>query len=103
MGEGNVDVVAAIVRLCEVGFSGFLIDDHSPQLVDDTSKPLRARRTPPAAITGLSMPWASQHERRLRLPFRSGIFLYSLVVSLCSSQSAKTKHRYNSKYHAAAG
>ena len=35
-GEGNVDVVAAIKTLHEVGFSGFIIDDHVPEMIDDS-------------------------------------------------------------------
>jgi mannonate dehydratase len=36
LGEGNVDVVTAMRALKEVGFSGFIIDDHVPRMVDDT-------------------------------------------------------------------
>jgi mannonate dehydratase len=36
LGEGNVDVVAAMRALKEVGFAGFIIDDHVPRLIDDT-------------------------------------------------------------------
>ena len=36
-GEGNVDVVAAIRTLHEVGFTGFIIDDHVPEMLDDSS------------------------------------------------------------------
>ncbi len=43
LGEGNVDVVAAMRALHEVGFGGFIIDDHVPQLVDDTSWGHRGR------------------------------------------------------------
>jgi mannonate dehydratase len=35
-GEGNVDVVAAIRTLKEVGFTGFIIDDHVPVMLDDS-------------------------------------------------------------------
>ena len=35
-GEGNVDVVAAIKTLREVGFDGFIIDDHVPEMLDDS-------------------------------------------------------------------
>lgn len=35
-GEGNVDVVEAIRTLKEVGFTGFIIDDHVPQMLDDS-------------------------------------------------------------------
>jgi mannonate dehydratase len=43
LGEGNVDVVAAMRALKEVGFNGFIIDDHVPHLVDDTSWGHRGR------------------------------------------------------------
>ena len=36
LGEGNVDVVAAIRALKQSGFTGFIIDDHVPRLIDDT-------------------------------------------------------------------
>ena len=35
-GEGNMNVVAAIKTLKEVGFSGFIIDDHVPEMIDDS-------------------------------------------------------------------
>ncbi len=35
-GEGNVDVVAAVQTLYEAGFTGFLIDDHVPAMLDDS-------------------------------------------------------------------
>ena len=35
-GEGNVDVVAAVRTLHEVGFDGFIIDDHVPEMRDDS-------------------------------------------------------------------
>jgi mannonate dehydratase len=34
--EGNCDVYAAVRTLKEVGFRGFIIDDHVPHLVNDT-------------------------------------------------------------------
>jgi mannonate dehydratase len=43
LGEGNVDVVAAMRALKEVGFTGFIIDDHVPHLVDDTDWGHRGR------------------------------------------------------------
>jgi mannonate dehydratase len=43
LGEGNVDVVAAMRALHEVGFDGFIIDDHVPQIVDDTAWGHRGR------------------------------------------------------------
>lgn len=41
--EGNVDVVAAMRTLKEVNFTGFIIDDHVPHLVDDTEWAHRGR------------------------------------------------------------
>lgn len=43
LGEGNVDVVAAMRTLKEVKFTGFIIDDHVPMMVDDTSWGHRGR------------------------------------------------------------
>lgn len=43
LGEGNVDVVAAMRTLKEVRFTGFIIDDHVPMLVDDSSWGHRGR------------------------------------------------------------
>ncbi len=53
LGEGNVDVVAAMRALKEVGFSGFLIDDHVPQLIDDTGWGHRGRAHATGYIMGL--------------------------------------------------
>jgi len=36
LGEGNVNVVEAMKTLHEVGFDGFIIDDHVPHIVDDS-------------------------------------------------------------------
>ncbi len=33
--EGNLDVPAVVTRLVDVGFTGFIIDDHVPAMVDD--------------------------------------------------------------------
>ena len=43
LGEGNVDVVAAMRALKEAGFTGFIIDDHVPHIVDDTEWGHRGR------------------------------------------------------------
>ena len=43
LGEGNVDVVAAIRTLKEVGFTGFIIDDHVPHMLDDSAWNHRGR------------------------------------------------------------
>jgi mannonate dehydratase len=43
LGEGNVDVIAAMRALKEIGFTGFLLDDHVPHIVDDTDWGHRAR------------------------------------------------------------
>ncbi|MEP7191052.1 MAG: mannonate dehydratase [Roseiflexaceae bacterium] len=53
LGEGNVDVVAAMRALKEVGFSGFLIDDHVPQLIDDTGWGHRGRAHATGYIMGM--------------------------------------------------
>lgn len=51
LGEGNVDLVAAMRAFKEVGFTGFLIDDHVPRMVDDTEWGHRGR----AYATGYMM------------------------------------------------
>lgn len=53
IGEGNVDVVEAIRTLRRVGFTGFLIDDHVPHMVDDTNWGHRGRALATGYIMGL--------------------------------------------------
>ncbi len=36
LGEGNLDVVKVVQTLKQVGFTGFIIDDHVPHMIDDT-------------------------------------------------------------------
>ncbi|UCH26087.1 MAG: mannonate dehydratase [Trueperaceae bacterium] len=36
LGEGNFDTVTALCTLKEVGFDGFIIDDHVPHFIDDS-------------------------------------------------------------------
>ncbi|MGH2350175.1 MAG: mannonate dehydratase [Chloroflexota bacterium] len=43
LGEGNVDLVQAMRTFKEVGFTGFLIDDHVPHMVDDSDWGHRGR------------------------------------------------------------
>jgi mannonate dehydratase len=43
IGEGNYDPAAMLLRLWSVGFAGFLLDDHVPQMIDDTSWQHRGR------------------------------------------------------------
>jgi mannonate dehydratase len=51
LGEGNVDVVEAMLTFKRVGFRGFMIDDHVPRMVDDTPWGHRGR----AMATGYMM------------------------------------------------
>jgi mannonate dehydratase len=53
LGEGNVDVVDAMVALKRVGFTGFIIDDHVPHVVDDTDWGHRGRAQATGFIQGL--------------------------------------------------
>jgi mannonate dehydratase len=53
LGEGNVDVVAAMRALKQVDFRGFIIDDHVPQLIDDTGWGHRGRAHATGYIMGL--------------------------------------------------
>ena len=43
IGQGNVDMFEALKTYREVGFRGFLIDDHVPRIVDDTEWGHRSR------------------------------------------------------------
>lgn len=36
LGEGNFDPVAVVRTLHEVGFTGFILDDHVPHMIDDS-------------------------------------------------------------------
>lgn len=53
LGEGNVDVVAAMQVLKEVGFDGFILDDHVPAVVDDTRWGHRGRAHATGYLMGL--------------------------------------------------
>jgi mannonate dehydratase len=43
LGDGNVNPVETVKTLKEVGFNGFIIDDHVPHMVEDTPWCHRAR------------------------------------------------------------
>ncbi len=43
LGDGNVDPVAVVRTLKEVGFRGFIIDDHVPKMVNDSDWHHRGR------------------------------------------------------------
>ncbi len=51
--EGDVDVVRAMRLLIDVGFDGLIIDDHVPQMVDDTLWSHRGRAYATGYIKGL--------------------------------------------------
>jgi len=53
LGDGNSDIVAVVKALKEVGFRGFIIDDHVPQMVDDTPWGHRGRAYSTGYIAGL--------------------------------------------------
>jgi mannonate dehydratase len=53
LGEGNVDVVTAMRTLKEVGFDGFIIDDHVPKLIDDSDWNHRGHAHATGYILGL--------------------------------------------------
>ena len=53
LGEGNVDVVQAMLTLKRVGFDGFFIDDHVPHMVEDTQWGHRGRALATGYIQGL--------------------------------------------------
>jgi mannonate dehydratase len=43
LGEGNMDMLDVLLTLKEVGFTGFLLDDHVPHMVGDSPYGHRAR------------------------------------------------------------
>lgn len=53
LGEGNTDVVEAMVTLKRAGFTGFFIDDHVPHMDDDTPWGHRGRAQATGYICGL--------------------------------------------------
>jgi mannonate dehydratase len=53
LGEGNTDVVEAMLTLRRAGFTGFMIDDHVPEMVDDTDWHHRGRALATGYMMGL--------------------------------------------------
>lgn len=63
--EGDVDVVEVIRKLIEVGFDGFIVDDHVPKMINDTGWGHRGRAFATGYIMGLlrSIEALGQEER----------------------------------------
>ena len=53
LGEGNVNLVQALLTLRKTGFTGFLIDDHVPTMSNDSEYGHRARANAIGRMTGL--------------------------------------------------
>jgi mannonate dehydratase len=53
LGEGNLDVVDVMLALRRTGFTGFVIEDHPPHVVDDTRWGHRGRALSTGYIQGL--------------------------------------------------
>ncbi|MBX3085940.1 MAG: mannonate dehydratase [Anaerolineae bacterium] len=53
LGEGNVNVVEAMRTLKEIGFDGFIIDDHVPKMIDDSDWNHRGHAHATGYILGL--------------------------------------------------
>jgi mannonate dehydratase len=53
LGEGNFDPVEVVRTLKEVGFDGFIIDDHVPRMIDDTDWNHRGHAHATGYILGL--------------------------------------------------
>jgi mannonate dehydratase len=53
LGEGNMNVVDAMLTFKKSGFTGFFIDDHVPHMVDDTNWGHRGRALATGYIQGL--------------------------------------------------
>ena len=67
LGEGNVNLTQAMRTFKEVGFTGFLIDDHVPHMVDDSEWGHRGR----AYATGYMMALLSAVSQPSLTPPRS--------------------------------
>jgi mannonate dehydratase len=64
LGEGNYDPADVITRLAEVGFDGFLLDDHVPHLSGDTPWGHRSRAYTVGYLQGLVRGIEHDMERR---------------------------------------
>ncbi|MBZ0293033.1 MAG: mannonate dehydratase, partial [Anaerolineae bacterium] len=53
LGEGNMNVVEAMKTLHEVGFDGFIIDDHVAHMIDDSDWNHRGHAHATGYILGL--------------------------------------------------
>jgi mannonate dehydratase len=53
LGEGNYDPVEVMLALKRVGFAGFILDDHTPRIVDDTLWCHRGRAHETGYLQGL--------------------------------------------------
>ena len=53
IGEGNLDEVEVMRTLKRVGFDGFILDDHTPRMVDDTEWCHRGRAHATGYLSGL--------------------------------------------------
>jgi len=51
--EGNSNIFKVILKLHEVGFNGFMIDDHVPHMVNDSSYGHRGRAHATGYITAM--------------------------------------------------
>jgi len=65
--EGNVDPLLVMQTLKEVGFTGFLITDHVPRMVDDTPWGHRGRAYAIGYMTALLEVVERMHDGALRL------------------------------------
>ena len=67
--EGNSNIFAVVRKLREIGFHGFILDDHVPHLVNDspygltsaihTLKGVLSRSTLVTSAVTISVPWCS--------------------------------------------
>ncbi len=53
LGEGNSNVVAVLKKLKEIGFNGFILDDHVPHMVNDSPWGHRGRAFQTGYIAGI--------------------------------------------------
>jgi mannonate dehydratase len=53
LGEGNLDPFEVMMTLKRIGFTGFILDDHTPRIVDDTVWCHRGRAHETGYLQGL--------------------------------------------------
>jgi mannonate dehydratase len=66
LGEGNLDIVAVMRTLQEVSFTGFIIDDHVPRLINDTEWSHRGRAHATGYLQGVLGALSARQQESIR-------------------------------------